>query len=64
MFTTQNEQCPDGDIATDCDVRTEGTGACYDPDVSAVCCRTCYEEWRGDLPTDCRYGDKVGGLCQ
>ncbi|XP_067939193.1 uncharacterized protein [Watersipora subatra] len=54
-----NEACPVGDIATNCTKMTENTGSCYDTSVAEVCCRTCYEAWRDDLPYSCRYGDKA-----
>lgn len=56
----QNEQCPDGDKWDNCTSVVTGTGACYDPANADVCCRTCYEEWKGHLPHSCRYGDRVG----
>jgi len=55
----QNEQCPEADASDDCADMTSGTGACYDPEISAACSRTCCETYREDLNADCRYGDKV-----
>lgn len=58
----QNDVCPDADIWLNCSQVVTGTGACYDELVADKCCITCYQEWRGDLPENCRYGDRVSHL--